>query len=148
MTAIASPSAVTANDEQGLYVIPCGAGFTCLGYDVCLDRISRYAAELGEAAPAAVRGSLEAYELQCRLARRLCDRAAAGVRARCDLTPQLEGLEGARVEAVRLTGETVRFQVGRSTGPIPIHLEVARRGCHGGPGADRQYRSVRVVRPA
>ena len=62
-----------------------------------------------------------------------------------DLTPELIGLEGWRVEAVTTYGETRRFYVGRSTGWKPIHLDIARRDSSGGPGADRHYETVRKL---
>lgn len=63
-----------------------------------------------------------------------------------DLTPQLVGLEGMRVEVVTTYGETRRFWVGKSTGWIPIHLEVHNTRSHGGIAAEREYKSVRIVR--
>lgn len=66
----------------------------------------------------------------------------------CDLSrlsPQLVGLEQKRVEAVRMSGETVRFYVGRSTGWIPCHLEILRSNSYGGMPAARAYKSVRVI---
>ena len=59
------------------------------------------------------------------------------------LTPQLIGLEGWRVEVTTDYGETRRFIVGRSTGWIPIHIELARRDSSGGIGASREYETVR-----
>jgi hypothetical protein len=62
------------------------------------------------------------------------------------LTPQLNGLEGQRVEAVRKNGvETVRFYVGRSSGWSPIHLEVKLMTSTGGNAADREYKSITVL---
>lgn len=61
------------------------------------------------------------------------------------LTKQLIGLEGHRVEAVRETGEVVRFYVGRSTGWEPCHLEIKRINSSGGLPADRAYKSVRKL---
>ena len=61
------------------------------------------------------------------------------------LSPQLVGLEGWRVEVVTTYGETRRFIVGKSTGWKPIHLEVARRDSMGGGGAERKYASVRKL---
>lgn len=62
------------------------------------------------------------------------------------LCHQLKGLEGARVEVVDHDGETRRFNVGRSTGWRPCHLEIhnARSTC--GAAAMPSYRSVRVIR--
>lgn len=64
---------------------------------------------------------------------------------RSQLTPQLLQFEGFRVEVVDKFGETRRFKVGRSTGWRPIHLELKRRDSSGGNGADKEYKSVRVV---
>jgi hypothetical protein len=61
------------------------------------------------------------------------------------LTPQLTGLEGMRVEVVTDYDETRRFIVGKSTGWKPIHLEIAQRNSSGGGGAERHYKSVRVL---
>jgi hypothetical protein len=65
------------------------------------------------------------------------------LRSDAGLTPQLVGLEGWRVEVVTTYGETRRFYVGRSTGWKPIHIEVSRRDSFGGPGAEREYASVK-----
>lgn len=62
-----------------------------------------------------------------------------------DLTPQLKGLEGYRVEVVTDYNEKRRFIVGRSTGWSPIHLEIHNRRCLGGPGAEKHYKSVRTL---
>lgn len=61
------------------------------------------------------------------------------------LSPQLVGLEGHRVEAKTTYGETRRFIVGKSTGWVPIHLELANRRSSGGGGAERNYTSVRSL---
>lgn len=58
------------------------------------------------------------------------------------LTPQLNGLEGWRVEVLDKDGHKRRFIVGRSTGWRPCHLEIARRTSLGGGavyGAPFQY---------
>jgi hypothetical protein len=62
------------------------------------------------------------------------------------LTPQLNGLEHQRVEAVRMrTGETVRFYVGRSSGWKPCHIEIKLMTSTGGHSADREYKSITVL---
>lgn len=61
------------------------------------------------------------------------------------LNPQLKGLEGHRVEAVRNSGETTRFIVGKSTGWTPVHLEIKRQNSSGGFQADSSYKSVRSL---
>jgi len=63
-----------------------------------------------------------------------------------NLTPQLVGLEGRRVEVVTTYGETRRFHVGKSTGWIPCHLEIHNARSSGGGSAEKQYKSVRVIR--
>lgn len=64
------------------------------------------------------------------------------------LSPQLVGLEGCRVEVETTYNETRRFQVGRSTGWRPCHLEMHNRASRGGQSADHVYKSVRVIRRA
>lgn len=59
-----------------------------------------------------------------------------------DLSPQLVGLEGWRVEVVSNYGEKRRFIVGRSTGWQPIHIELKNKNSSGGAGADTTYKSV------
>lgn len=49
-----------------------------------------------------------------------------------DLTPQLTGLEGWRVEVTDRNGEKRRFYVSRSTGWRPCHIELLRRDSMGG----------------
>ncbi len=68
------------------------------------------------------------------------------VRSDANLSPQLVGLEGCRVEVLDKDGDTRRFQVGRSTGWMPCHLELHNRASHGGGSADREYATVRVIR--
>jgi hypothetical protein len=62
------------------------------------------------------------------------------------LCPQLKGLEGARVEVVDNDGTKRRFNVGRSTGWRPCHLEIHNARSIGGGAAMSSYRSVRVIR--
>lgn len=78
----------------------------------------------------------------------LCVAGAANAKAigrRCDanLSPQLIGLEGHRVEVTDSDGAKRRFIVGKSTGWFPIHLEIAKSNSTGGGGAAREYASVR-----
>jgi hypothetical protein len=62
-----------------------------------------------------------------------------------ELSQQLIGKEGWRVEVVTRYGERRRFIVGRSTGWKPIHLEVKTRRSLGGMAAESDYASVRMV---
>jgi len=144
---------VGINAEQELYVIPDSHGYSCLGFDVLLSRYSAIADWLRKEGlqqtdlPPDARGSMRAYTAY----RTLLDRAAGYCRRnklRCpvELTPQLTGLEGKRVEVVDRHGERRRFIVGKSTGWLPIHLEIARRNSSGGPAViGAPFQSVRIV---
>lgn len=68
------------------------------------------------------------------------------VRSDANLSPQLMSLEGFRVEVLDKFGETRRFQVGKSTGWVPCHLELHRSDSSGGGPADKKYETVRVIR--
>ena len=144
---------VTLNTEQELYVIPAGHGYTCLGFDVCLEQHRAVAGWLrGEGIgaddlPPEARGTIRGYKAY----RTLLDRAGAycqrsAKRCPAELTPQLIGLEGKRVEVLDRHGERRRFQVGKSTGWMPCHLEIARRDSSGGPAVTgAPFQSVRIV---
>jgi hypothetical protein len=137
---------VGIDPNQELYVIHQGDGYSCLGFDVCLERIERYALNLFTDPPTVVRGSRDAYDTMRVLMdalKKVYDET--GEQAVADLNMQLLGLEGCRVEVVTQYNEIRRFIVGKSTGWLPIHLELARRDSSGGPGADREYKSVRVI---
>lgn len=68
-----------------------------------------------------------------------------GERCPVNLTPQLIGLEGKRVEVVDKYGERRRFRVGRSTGWIPCHLEIEGRADGGGPVFGAPFSEVIVL---
>jgi hypothetical protein len=140
-----STETVTLNTSERLYVISTSGGVCCLGFDVCADRIQRYAKALGIVCGSreAAIGTLDNYNFLMRLQDTM---RASGKRYDCDLTPALVGLEGKRVEVVDCYGETRRFYVGKSTGFIPVHLEIAKRGSNGGPAVMcTPFRSVRVI---
>lgn len=131
---------VTLNKEQGLYVIPCGGGYSCLGFDVAENKIHALEKWLSHRLlghPCTVKktrkGTVARYEYYSAL----CDISAkryseTGERCTAELTPELVGLEGKRVEVVYPSGEKTRFIVGRSTGWLPCHLEIKTRRSHGG----------------
>ena len=145
--------AVTVNAEQELYVIPCGDGYSCLGFDVLLARHNAVTAWLrsegldADELPRQSRGTMPAYHAYTALMGRAasyCQRN--NLRCPAELTPQLVGLEGKRVEVVDRHGERRRFRVGKSTGWMPCHLEIARRDSSGGPAVTgAPFQSVRVV---
>lgn len=131
------------NHEQRLYVIPYGNGFTCLGFDVA-ERKRRAVLEwMGESVPLVEVGTEEAFAAYNDAMKRGAAFAkATGRRCNAELTPQLIGLEGYRVE---VNGR--RFWVGKSTGWMPIHLEILRRNSSGGCGVYiSESDTVRVVR--
>jgi hypothetical protein len=139
---------VMLNEEQKLYVIPAGNGYSSLGFDVCKARTIAYAQwaviALPEPLPYA---SLEAYELYRDTVDQVRAKAALTYdRCPIELTPQLIGLEGKRVEVVDKYGEKRRFYVGKSTGFIPVHLEIARiDSLGGGAVSGAPFKSVRVI---
>ena len=139
---------ITLNTDQELYVIPCGKGFTCHGFDVVEEKIAKLSAELGPIESPAERGTIERYAQY----RELIDKAyqlnkSSGWRSSAELTPELIGLEGRRVEVVDKWGKRRRFQVGKSSGWIPCHLEIGRRDSSGGPSvAGAPFQSLRVIR--
>ena len=145
---------VTVNESQALYVIPSGNGYSCLGFDVCLERNARYvewANRVGMRGLVSIapelRGTLAAYDAyRANVERIEFNFSVTGLRCDADLTPQLIGKEGRRVEVVDRHGERRRFIVGKSCGWIPIHLEVKRRDSSGGCGVTgAPFKSVRVV---
>lgn len=129
---------VTVNKEQRLYVIPSGDGYSCLGFDVCKRRADALAAELSVTLLDVPVGSLELYGEYMALCEKARQRnAATGWRSQSELTPELIGLEGKRVEVTHQwesTGRTEvsKFWVGKSMGFIPCHLEIEKRGDDGG----------------
>ena len=121
------------NKEQRLYVPNCGTGYSCLGFDVCEERKRRLSTELGiplQGRPVGTRAAHTEYESLVRVAAQR--NRATGWRSESELTLQLRGLEGWRIEAVDRWGEKRRFIVGRSTGFIPCHLELSRCNSSGG----------------
>lgn len=119
---------VTVNKEQRLFVIPCGEGYTCLGFDVCRKRATQLAEELPAPLPKERIDSIKAYHeyrALCALAEKR--HRETGWRSRAELTPWLIGLEGRHVEVITEEDEPVRFRVGKSTGWMPCHLQMDER---------------------
>ena len=140
-------TSVTLNHDQRLYVIPSGNGYTCLGFDVCREQAGRLAEWLGTSKPAPDATPEQVWEAHALLIKAAGARCLlSGGKCGVELTPQLVGLEGKRVEVVDCDGTTRQFYVGKSTGWMPVHLEIKTRQSHGGMAAySTPYRSVRVV---
>jgi len=152
------PKQVTINHEQRLYVIPSGDGYSCLGFDFLEERlaaVSDWLLYLGERSPwstyEAAQGPIGTperyalYQYVMDLGANIASRY--GKRCEAELTPQLRGLEGKRVEVGDAYGDKRKFQVGRSTGWLPIHLEIVGRNSTGGGGVTgTPFKSVTVIR--
>lgn len=140
--------AVTINEKDRLFVIGSKVGYSCLGFDVCYQRAQAIAKWLGEPEPSQESiGKIEGYDYlsaliqKCRL-----QFEETGVKCPCELTPQLNGFEGKRVEVVDKWGEKRRFVVGRSTGWIPCHIELKTSRSSGGAAVmGAPFQSIRVV---
>lgn len=126
-------SEVTLNNEQDLYVIHEGKGYTCLGFDVCIKRTVALCNELGEPVNNLSRGSLDTYNEYLRIIEVAKQKHnATGWRSESELIPEFIGKEGERVEVVTSWGEKQRYYIGKSTGFIPCHLEIKLRNSSGG----------------
>jgi hypothetical protein len=149
-TTTTTPKTVTINRKSRLYVIPCGsgknAGYSCLGFDVLDQKGAAICKELGYIWKER-KGSKKAYKrYKSLISTALGVYQNTGKRLECDLTPQLIGLEGRRVEVVTSYGETERFIVGRSTGWIPCHIALCRKDSSGGGRVvGDPFKSVRVL---
>lgn len=134
--------AVTLAKHGDLYCIPAGDNrFSCLGFDVCEERIEAVAAWLAASGddstvlpkPKGERGDLDRYAYYRQLmdeGQRLHQRTGK----RCDhnLDPRLTPHLRARVKVTSSDGSSRSFWVGRSTGWMPTYLEIARIDSSGG----------------
>jgi hypothetical protein len=137
------------NTARRLYVVPAGAGVSCLGFDYADTRAKAVAEWLGrpDLAPPRRKGTARHFRAyKAAMSAGQAHHAATGERCNVELTPALVGLERRRVEVTERDGTRRRFWVGKSTGWMPCHLEIATRASSGGvavylpPGA-----SVRAV---
>jgi hypothetical protein len=138
-------SQITINKEQRLYVIPCGKGFTCLGFDVCKRKLFTLANEMGYTPVSKRVGSLKMYnEYQSLIEFARKKNVATGWKSKSELIPEFIGKEGQRVEVVNAYNETERFYIGKSTGFIPCHLQILKSNSSGG-GAIMGYPFKKVT---
>jgi hypothetical protein len=144
---------VTLNKDQSLYVIPCQGGYSCYGFDVLFDKVTKLNAWLAargyeKSAPdESERGTMAVYlawKDNCAIAFQHC--TENGIRCDIDLTPQLIGKEGKVVKVINKWGEVDAFKVGRSTGWMPIHLAVeGKRENYGGGVLGAPFQSIKVL---
>lgn len=133
------------NTEQRVYVMPCGDGFSCYGFDV-LDRKARAVAEWMRAKNSHTAGvdardvlrdwpetGTAAHFARCAaiMAAGADFNSRTGERCPAELVPAFIGREGERVEC-DYYGERVRFYIGKSTGWMPAHLRIRTRRSSGG----------------
>ena len=148
---------ISLNREQQVYIIPYDLarlkGYTCLGFQYAFEKaksIAQWLAKRGVMVIVpnrehigTIRGYRE-YEATVMAARIHFQRT--NEKCPVELCPALIGLEGIRVEVVDSGGERRRFYVGKSTGWIPCHLEIARIDSSGGfPVTGIPFRTVRVI---
>ena len=119
---------IQINQSQRLFIIPCGSGYSTLGFDVCHSRNIAIRKELNLPAPVAEIGTKDSYN-EYQEAINLAKQS--GKRLVCGLHSRLIGLEGKRIEAT-IYGERTRFIVGKSTGFIPCHLMIPNSRSHDG----------------
>ena len=139
---------ITLDNKQNLFVIGFDAGCICLGFDVCQERSIAMAQWLGVEPPnSSYWGTINGYEKFKELIE-LCRFRFENTGEKCpsELTPQLIGFEGKRVEVVDKWNEKRRFIVGKSTGWIPIHIELKTSRSKGGQAVmGAPFKSIRVV---
>ncbi len=141
------------NTQQRLYVMRCGGGVSCYGFDVLHDKARAVAQWIPHHAPEALplpmreKGTRAHYE-ECQAILSAGAKFAARVKAQCsyELEPALIGLEGKRVEC-EYFGELIRFKVGKSTGWMPCHLQLHNARSTGGTAILKGHvQHVRVIR--
>ena len=135
------------NQGQRWYILTCGSGYTCLGFDVCEERKTKLAAELEIDLNGSTPGTQAAYDEYTHIMGIAAEHhRKTGWRSESQLTPQLIGCEGYRVEVVTCCGGKERFIVGKSTGYVPCHIALHRRDSSGGYSViGAPFRSVRNI---
>lgn len=144
---------MTINREQRLYVEELSKGYTCLGFDVAFERLSRLHAEISPILEKQIpempkyRGTKKVYNMLKDLQNKAMKlHSEHKIEFKSELTPELIGLEGKRVEVVDSYGEKRRFIVGKSTGWIPVHLEIKKSNSLGGfPAYGTPYKSLTIL---
>lgn len=125
---------VIINKEQRLYVIPCGNGYSCYGFDILKNKLNLLATEYNKENLIVKRaGTKKAYKNYLNILKIAEKRfEVENYRSKSQLIKEFIGKEGKRVEVITDYGETKRFIIGKSTGFIPCHLELKQRNSSGG----------------
>lgn len=137
------------NRERRLYVIMEGGGVTAIGFEIAYDRAVKVAKWCGSPLPDANNvGTEEGFkEYAATMSLGRLHYQATKQRCDADLTPQLIGHEGKRVEVIDKDDNKRRFWVGKSTGWFPVHIEIVRVNAKSGdPVSGAPFKSVTVVR--
>jgi len=122
--------------ERKLYVIDCGGGYSCLGFEHAEKRLKAVAKWMNwtpQGIGNDVPGTPEHYARYL-LVMREGGKYAHDNATQCDaeLIPEFIGLERRRVEVTLPNGEKSRFYIGKSTGWLPCHLEIKSSRSRGG----------------
>lgn len=141
---------VTISKHSDVYCIPAGPGFSCLGFERAEELTNAIADWLKrpdlrvDKRKRGTKAGYKAYETALKAAEQRWQETSE--RCPVELTPQLIGLEGKRVEVVDKYGETRRFYVGKSMGWMPAHLEIKLRTSTGGCAVSgAPFKSIRII---
>jgi hypothetical protein len=125
-------SEIRKDDKQKVFCITTGKYTSLLGYDVCNNQYLALCKELN-INPTYDKGTLKQYNDYKRIVDIVSDmNSKTGFRSNSQLIPEFIGHEYKRVEVIRSNNEKARFIIGKSTGIIPIHLEIKTTRSTGG----------------
>lgn len=132
---------IAIKNDTRTYMIKCGDGYTCLGFDVAdawshavLAWLARELQPSGLPKVVIPEVGTEAHFNVYMRIMAIGDQLHRHTGKRCPalLTPELIGHEGKKAEIVDKYGDHRKFWIGRSTGWLPVHLECNHRA-GGGP---------------
>lgn len=140
---------IKCDPKQELYVMKAGENYiSCLGFQYAFNMADAICKHYGtlQPRPAAIGTPTGYAQYVWAVEYARVEHERTGLICPVALSKQLIGLEGKRVEVITMYDEKRRFKVGRSTGFIPCHLELANTRSKGGGSAEREYKSVKVIR--
>lgn len=138
---------ITTNKERRLFVITDTNSVSCLGFDVCFNRLNALAKELDYTVQSKRKGSIKMYnELEALYKVAHIKHLNTGWVSKSELIPEFIGKEGKRVEVITSYGTTERYYIGKSIGFIPCHLEIKKSNSTGGtPVTGYPFKSIRFI---